>query len=257
MRRSLLRLWLGTSLLGSLLAYGCQHARQSCPTCGPSASRVAAAPAVSKVYGYAPSKAVPSSSEESSVVPAPYEEPVVHTAAKPIVPTSAEPAAPDAPAITAVEAGGGPTALSPYRERTVARRTFTDLTAHPKFAHDANYHWLVGTVDYSRSRVPGCCATPPLRRRTATAAPWRLRTLATARLSRMVSWCVWKAMSSIPTARSCGPHSMCRAFAPKRREITPVLPPAIGTPPSRHRLGGFRLRFARNVNARNVNAPMR
>jgi len=83
-------------------------------------------------------------------MPAPQETPLVHTAAKPILPAVAEPAAPEGPAITAVEAGGGPTALYPYRERTVARRTFTDLTAHPKFAHDPNYHWLVGTVDYSR-----------------------------------------------------------------------------------------------------------
>jgi hypothetical protein len=30
------------------------------------------------------------------------------------------------------------------------RRTFTDTTAHPRFAHDPHYHWLIGTLDYSK-----------------------------------------------------------------------------------------------------------
>jgi hypothetical protein len=35
-------------------------------------------------------------------------------------------------------------------EGMLPRRTFTDLTAHPRFAHDPNYHWLVGSLDYSK-----------------------------------------------------------------------------------------------------------
>ncbi|HWG45182.1 MAG TPA: hypothetical protein VN688_20630 [Gemmataceae bacterium] len=141
MRRSLLRWWLGTSLPGLLLACGCRHAQQSCPTCGASASHVAVAPAASKAPNHAPHMADQSFVEEGPVMPVRNEAPIVHTAAKPMSPPS--------PAITAVEVGGQP-ASSPYHEGAATRRTFTDITAHPKFAHDPNYHWLVGTVDYSR-----------------------------------------------------------------------------------------------------------
>jgi hypothetical protein len=82
-----------------------------------------------------------SSVEEPAAMPVPNEAPVVHTAAKPMSPLS--------PAVTAVEAGGQP-AIDPLHQGIVTRRTFADITAHPKFAHDPNYHWLVGTVDYSR-----------------------------------------------------------------------------------------------------------
>ena len=47
MRRSVLCLWLGSGLLGSALALGCQHSGHSCPTCGQhsSVSTAAATPA--------------------------------------------------------------------------------------------------------------------------------------------------------------------------------------------------------------------
>jgi hypothetical protein len=47
MRRSLLCLWLGSGLLGSALALGCQHSGHTCSTCGQhsSVTSTAAAPA--------------------------------------------------------------------------------------------------------------------------------------------------------------------------------------------------------------------
>ena len=36
------------------------------------------------------------------------------------------------------------------------RRTFTDITAHPAFGHAPDYSWLVGSLDYIKSRQAWC-----------------------------------------------------------------------------------------------------
>jgi hypothetical protein len=83
------------------------------------------------------------------------ESPVVHTTAKPVISGML----PDVKVITGAECASIPApsepevmeaAINPYRQGDVPRRTFTDVTAHPKFAHDASYHWLVGRLDYSK-----------------------------------------------------------------------------------------------------------
>ena len=48
--------------------------------------------------------------------------------------------------------GGGCAA----RTGSVPRRTFTDITAHPAFGHAPDYSWLVGSLDYIKSRQAWC-----------------------------------------------------------------------------------------------------
>ncbi len=148
MKCSPLHLWLGTILLTAFLTTGCQHARQSCPICGTSGPPVAAATDVSKPKGYAQSVAAPGAD-----LPSADSAPIISTAAKSDARTAAEvsgePTDPRSPAITRIEPGQGqPEDTTPRGE--VARRTFADITAHPRFAHDPSYRWLNGTLDYSK-----------------------------------------------------------------------------------------------------------
>jgi hypothetical protein len=160
MRRPLLRLWPATSVLAAVVTLGCQHARHSCPTCSAPAACVAAAPeaaAAPGVSSYAPTFAAPPLKEVPAVVVglAARGEPTLSTAGEvPPVPDSIQPPAPEPeppPAVlpTAHLAAAGP-AVRPALEAPVARRTFTDITADPRFAHEPGYGWLVGTLDYSR-----------------------------------------------------------------------------------------------------------
>jgi hypothetical protein len=82
--------------------------------------------------------------------------PVIHTTAKPNSTMSTDVAMitndrrsetrPD------VDSGVLQSVINPFREGAPGRRTFTDITAHPKFAHDPNYRWMVGRLDYSKVR---------------------------------------------------------------------------------------------------------
>jgi hypothetical protein len=85
---------------------------------------VAAVPAVSSPYG---------------LVATP---PVVHETLKPSSVTAGQPA----------ERSEWQTVSGLMREKTLDRRTFTDLTANPAFAHAPDYSWLVGEL---RSVGPG------------------------------------------------------------------------------------------------------
>ncbi len=153
MRRFPLQWCLATSLAAALLTSGCQYGRRSCPTCGMAAPPLAAAPAASSRSPYAPTMiaapAVPRESEPSGSGDAP----VMHTVAKPVSPEppeAADEAVSKAAPVAAVEAEAEQPTVSPYTEKPVGRRTFTDITADPHFAHDPKYHWLVGTLDYSK-----------------------------------------------------------------------------------------------------------
>jgi hypothetical protein len=42
------------------------------------------------------------------------------------------------------------------RRGPALRRTFTDTTAHPAFGHAPDYSWLVGALDYVKSRDAWC-----------------------------------------------------------------------------------------------------
>lgn len=133
MNRPSLRRWLGGGLLGCAALVGCHHADRSCPTCGgqarvataaPPGPELAVAPVIGSPYGLIP--------------PAP----VVHETLKPTPEAATRPP----------ETSGWQTVSGLMREKTLERRTFTDLTANPAFAHAPDYSWLVGEL---RSMGPG------------------------------------------------------------------------------------------------------
>ena len=148
MRRSLLPSWLGIGLLGLSLTCGCQHLNKGCPTCGASAGGVAAAPRPSS---YAPAVVSQPTTPYHVTPTAPVEAPVLHTVAKPAaVELPASAMISNSTAIPAIEPSAAPGMTTLGHEGLLPRRTFTDLTAHPRFAHDPTYNWLVGTLDYSK-----------------------------------------------------------------------------------------------------------
>lgn len=152
---SLLRTWLGTSLLMGVLAAGCQSPRRSAAPAGPASPRLAAAPPMMPPTAYntgaignptVPLSAVPPSTPPISTAYA------ATTTTAP-VPEATEEAAEEGAESEKTAAEETPAVQPPinvYKDGAVARRTFTDITAHPKFAHDPNYHWLVGKLDYSK-----------------------------------------------------------------------------------------------------------
>jgi hypothetical protein len=138
-----------------VLTGGCQHApRCCCQTCGTPASGKTVPSVLPNPTTYAPNALGKPSVPEGGILPIVNETPAVHTAAKPVAPAVPEVSVVTgdriAPALPTVEPGVVQMAINPYREGTVPRRTFTDITAHPKFAHDPNYRWLVGRLDYSK-----------------------------------------------------------------------------------------------------------
>jgi hypothetical protein len=114
MRRFVSSNWLGTPLILLLLTSGCRHNCCCCP-----AARTVVPAATMGAPVALPSETLAARKNPAVNAYAPSNDPqpiVVHSTAKPCL--SALPAAP--------------------RESL------------PAFAHDANYRWLVGTVDYSR-----------------------------------------------------------------------------------------------------------
>jgi hypothetical protein len=91
---------------------------------------------------------------EGSILPIANPAPVLHTTAKPDPAKSTDVAMITGERKSAPEVDSGVLqyVVNPYREGPAGRRTFTDITAHPKFAHDPNYRWLVGRLDYSKVR---------------------------------------------------------------------------------------------------------
>jgi hypothetical protein len=154
MRRSLLRTWLGTIVFVAVLACGCQHTPRSCRQCCASGCRAPAAPGVSNPTTYAPNSVEKTPPREGSILPITNQEPIIHTAAKPDPARSTDVAmmteSHKLPARAEVDPGVLQQVINPYREGAAGRRTFTDITAHPKFAHDPNYRWLVGKLEYSK-----------------------------------------------------------------------------------------------------------
>ena len=131
MKRSLLRLWLGTSVLASALAVGCSHGLRHCTTCGRADATAVPVGASTPILnpegpGRSPYAALPTPPATPENVP------VVHTVAKP-----ADAAAGD---------GGWQVLGGSVREDGVRRRTYTDLTVNPAFAHAPDYSWLVGEL---------------------------------------------------------------------------------------------------------------
>lgn len=121
---------------------------KGCPTCGASTGGVAAAPRPSSS---APALVGQPTTPYHATQTAPVEAPVLHTVAKPsVVETPAATPTPESTASNSVDPGALPGMTTLGHEGLLPRRTFTDLTANPRFAHDPNYNWLVGTLDYSK-----------------------------------------------------------------------------------------------------------
>ena len=148
MRRFLLRWWPGTCLLVPLLTGGCQHNRSCCTPCCTPPVEMGAPVAVPSMP---PAAADASAQPAEPVLPAVNTSaPVIHTAAKPARPPVADPmlsqAPPPPPSLshpsTAAQLVPPASVPASEPEETVA--------AGPRFAHDRNYHWLVGTLEYSR-----------------------------------------------------------------------------------------------------------
>ncbi len=136
MRRSWFsRRWLGGLVGCALVAAGCHHAERSCPTCGrpprvaaDDAPRPAVAALPAPLSPYAVVTSVPTVTVHETLKPVPPPEPVVS------------------------DRHEWQTVSGTIREKLMARRTFTDLTVSPAFAHAKDYSWLVGEL---RSIGPG------------------------------------------------------------------------------------------------------
>lgn len=135
MRHSLLRCYLGTGVLGTALILGCQQ-NQKRTTCPPRPPVQPAAPVAESNIHYSkqPLGQLPPPSEESEESMPPVKAiPETHMAPPPPV----QAAVPDS---LQVPTGSGPLPIQ--------RRTFTDITADARFAHAADYSWMIGNLEY-------------------------------------------------------------------------------------------------------------
>ena len=149
----MLRLGLGACVFGSALALGCSQSTRTCPTCG--SSPVAAAPTRINTPTRVVTAGRTSTSGESKA-PSPYhvvpQTPVAMTVSAPevVVTTSAKPPA-DPPAPTPAakieNSEWQVIATKTAHDESVRRRSFTDVTVKPCFAHAADYSWLVGELE--------------------------------------------------------------------------------------------------------------
>jgi hypothetical protein len=147
MRCFLLRGWTGVCLLIPLLTCGCQHNQLCCLPCNVQTAATMGTP-VAVPSG--PNPAVGAPASQPVQPPVKTLPPVVHLTAKPPLPTPSDPLRRPAPQKQ-------PSVSAPYAEvKPVSQPTLpaTDpdgpAADAPRLAHDPNYHWLVGTLDYSR-----------------------------------------------------------------------------------------------------------
>lgn len=139
MRRFLPRGWPRIWVLVALLACGCRHSRCCCSNChAPTAATrgtVLAGPCRPAPAADAPTQA---NKPGRPAVPA-----VVHRVAKPALPPA------DAPTRSQASLPHPAAAAQPVAHQELSASSL-DAPAPPRFAHDANYRWLVGELDYSR-----------------------------------------------------------------------------------------------------------
>lgn len=149
MRRFLPRWWPATCLLLPLLTSGCQHSRSCCSTSDGPAAVAMGAPIAEPPP---PAVGAGGPSEEGVSQAAPTNPPVIHTSAKPALPSATDPMLNLAPPATSSVPYARPDVeqLSPASYQDVPAAARTASRSDPRFYHDANYHWLVGTLDYSR-----------------------------------------------------------------------------------------------------------
>lgn len=131
MRRFLPSGWLGTYLLVTVLTTGCQHHRTCC-TNGTITPAATMADPVAMPSSTAAAGGTPAAPDTPPTTNTP---PLMHTASLPGTPNKP----PTAGQLTSMASPNVPT--PPQSAATMP---------HPRFDHDPNYRWLVGTLDYSR-----------------------------------------------------------------------------------------------------------
>ena len=147
MRCSLPQLWLGMSLATSLLTCGCQDSRQCSSTC-------TYPPTPTAAVAYKPPKRTPvpaakPADDESAALAIRDDSTVLHTTAKP-APEARDAAPRQLPASAVFASERSPAAKTAPVEDSTPPAANADVTAQPRFAHDPNYHRLVGVLEYSK-----------------------------------------------------------------------------------------------------------
>lgn len=147
MRCSLPRLWLGMGLVTFLLTCGCQNSRQCSSTC-------MCPPTPTAAVAYKPPKratAPPAkpTDDESAALPIRNDGTVLHTTAKP-APAALDAAPRQLPASAVFGSERGSAAKTAPAEDAPSPAANADVTTQPRFAHDPNYHRLVGVLEQSK-----------------------------------------------------------------------------------------------------------
>jgi hypothetical protein len=138
MMKPWLRTWLGTSLLGSILIAGCQHASKTVPT------YTAPRPAI---------VLMPPAPVSVPVVTAPVAAPEPTPPAPQVVESNLgtlPPAAP--PPVEEKKISPASYTLTGAHEEPIKRRTFNDITANPAYGHAPDYGWLIGELQFLHVR---------------------------------------------------------------------------------------------------------
>lgn len=151
MRRLLPLGWRGTCLLAVLLTCGCQHPRTCCSPCDANPVTMGAPVVAKEAPALTPALDVPSGVGEAAAPAANIIPPVVRTTANiPAVDPMLNLAPPPHSSLPSGAAARGQFDAISYQESPQTEPAPRRLAGDGQFAHDANYQWLVGTVDYSR-----------------------------------------------------------------------------------------------------------
>jgi hypothetical protein len=143
MNRRLLRRWLGSGVLSSLLLTGCHHAHQECCTQVGSCSAVAG-----DTYAGISMPALKPLPAQAPVVrdePRPTELPAATVTADAAPARAPEP---PPPPVREVEAASYTPPTMAVQEDRVRRRSFADITVRRCFAHAPDYSWLCGELQH-------------------------------------------------------------------------------------------------------------
>lgn len=147
MRRLLECGWTGTYLLVALAACGCQHSRTCCSGCGASAG----CGCLSKWACWGDNAGKPNPTAKGSLAGSPSTKLVLTTAKaqtagdirSSFIPSSYAPTTTVVPEVREQRA-------SASADATAVGTSSADAATEPRYGHDANYHQLIGVLDYSR-----------------------------------------------------------------------------------------------------------
>ena len=152
MRHILSRLCLSTSLVGVALLAGCNHSRHQCNCdCNTTTCAGASLNAADMNQMCASNvRTVPQPTKLPPFQPMPASEVVQTVHATPSAPPVETPKATEAD--SGVQQVGYVLPLSGGKEASVRRRTFTDITADPRWDHAPDYRWLIGQLQFIHGR---------------------------------------------------------------------------------------------------------